>query len=280
MPRGAYQRRSKLRAIPSPCDRETGESGPPQLSTTDTSFDGEAKWWPEVELADVEYLLAPLANYVAGEPLTSADVVSSWAGLRPLIHEPGKAAKEMSRKEEVWQSANGMITIAGGKLTGFRKMAEEVMAKVGKALDVAVKLEDPLAPLPSGDFGDDAFRIEEQVARVAGRYQLDNAAATRLVRLYGSEVQQVLGDNPQLITSSIFAEEIDWAVLTDGARQLEDLVYRRLRTAWYEPAELDELLPLATERMAQLLDWDAQRQQRERAATEQRLAADLAAIPH
>ena len=55
------------------------------------------------------------------------DIVSSWAGLRPLIHEEGKSASELSRKDEIFVSDTGLISIAGGKLTGYRKMAERVV---------------------------------------------------------------------------------------------------------------------------------------------------------
>ncbi len=249
------------------------------VGTTDTSHEGGPEWWPKVEVADIEYLLKPLHNYFAGEPLQLSDVVSSWAGLRPLIHEPGKSAREMSRKDEVWRSDNGMITIAGGKLTGFRKMAEDVMQKVGETLKCDVRLDAPLAPLPGGNFGEAPFDMNAQIDKIATRYQLDGAAAHRLVRLYGTEVEKVLGTSPTPVTPTVFVEEIDWGVSTDGARALEDLIYRRLRTAWYEPGELVELLPAATERMAELLGWDASQQQQQRIMTEERLAADLSAVP-
>lgn len=63
-----------------------------------------------------------------------ADIESSWAGVRPLIYEEGKDPSEISRKDEIWVSDSGLITIAGGKLTGYRKMAETVVDKVGKLL--------------------------------------------------------------------------------------------------------------------------------------------------
>ena len=52
---------------------------------------------------------------------------STWAGVRPLIYEDGKNPSEISRKDEVWQSLAGLFTIAGGKLTGYRKMAESIV---------------------------------------------------------------------------------------------------------------------------------------------------------
>ncbi|MCK9911577.1 glycerol-3-phosphate dehydrogenase, partial [Microbacteriaceae bacterium K1510] len=62
------------------------------------------------------------------------DITSTWAGLRPLIHEDGKSPSELSRKDEIFHSPTGLITIAGGKLTGFRKMAERVVDLVMKQL--------------------------------------------------------------------------------------------------------------------------------------------------
>ncbi len=55
------------------------------------------------------------------------NIESCWAGIRPLIHEEGKNPSEISRKDEIWESSSGLITIAGGKLTGYRKMAEVIV---------------------------------------------------------------------------------------------------------------------------------------------------------
>ena len=62
------------------------------------------------------------------------DIESSWAGVRPLILEKGKDPSEISRKDEIWESASGLVTIAGGKLTGYRKMAETVVDLLAKRL--------------------------------------------------------------------------------------------------------------------------------------------------
>jgi glycerol-3-phosphate dehydrogenase len=63
------------------------------------------------------------------------DIISSWAGLRPLIHEEGKSASELSRKDEIFVSDTGLISIAGGKLTGYRKMAERVVDRITKKME-------------------------------------------------------------------------------------------------------------------------------------------------
>ena len=244
------------------------------VGTTDTSFEGDADLWPPIERADVDYLLEPLNDHFAIEPLIADDVVAAWAGLRPLIFEPGKAAKEMSRKDEVWVSDSGLITIAGGKLTGFRKMAESVMQEVARVLDTSLTLEDPLQPLPGGDLDS----VGSRAAELSRQFNVTDAAALRLVRLYGSEAEQLLADNPEPLSRSgdLIAAEVDWAVQVEGAATLEDLLYRRMRSVWYEPADLHELLPSCAQRMADLLHWDEAQRQREIEQVQARVASELA----
>ena len=66
-------------------------------------------------------------NNIFSVRLELNDVISSWVGLRPLIRQNRKNVSEISRKDEIFIAKNGMITIAGGKLTGYRKMAERVI---------------------------------------------------------------------------------------------------------------------------------------------------------
>lgn len=79
------------------------------------------------KIEDRDYLLRTVNNMFKTIKLTKEDVVSSWAGLRPLIHKTGKSPSDLSRKDEIFESESGLISIAGGKLTGYRKMAERVL---------------------------------------------------------------------------------------------------------------------------------------------------------
>lgn len=96
------------------------------VGTTDTNYDGD-KDHVVANVDDMTYLIDAVNEMFPTVHLTLADVESSWAGLRPLIHEEGKSASELSRKDEIFESRSGMISIAGGKLTGYRKMAERVV---------------------------------------------------------------------------------------------------------------------------------------------------------
>jgi glycerol-3-phosphate dehydrogenase len=96
------------------------------VGTTDTNYEG-SKDEVFANKNDVDYLLTAVNNTFQGTSLKTTDIESSWAGLRPLIHEEGKSASELSRKDEIFLSGSGLISIAGGKLTGYRKMAERVV---------------------------------------------------------------------------------------------------------------------------------------------------------
>ena len=100
------------------------------IGTTDTKFSLNKHNIPILK-SEVNYLLQSVNNYFSAH-LTIDDVISSWAGLRPLVKDEGKKITEISRKDEIIISKNGLITIAGGKLTGYRKMAERVLNKIFK----------------------------------------------------------------------------------------------------------------------------------------------------
>lgn len=103
------------------------------IGTTDTPYHGDPNAIPTYR-EDVEYLLNGVNLIFPTVDLRVEDVESSWAGVRPLIFEEGKSAGEMSRKDEIFESDSGLLSIAGGKLTGYRKMAERVVDRVGKQM--------------------------------------------------------------------------------------------------------------------------------------------------
>jgi len=101
------------------------------FGTTDTNYQKD-KDNVTTNLVDATYLISAVNNMFPKINLSLADVESSWAGLRPLIHEEGKSASELSRKDEIFVSDSELISIAGGKLTGYRKMAERIVDLVAK----------------------------------------------------------------------------------------------------------------------------------------------------
>lgn len=244
------------------------------IGTTDTSYHGDQLLWPEIERADVEYLLDPLKRYFDVDPLGLDDVVAAWSGVRPLVAQKGKEAVEISRKEEVWVGTGGMITIAGGKLTGFRTMAMTVLDFVAERLGRSLGPSPGPDPIPGGNLSPD---LDAHGAAVATSSGVERPLADRLVRLYGDETGQVLAMGPQPIVAGgrVVTGEVGWAVAVDGALTLEDLIYRRTRAAWNSPAEREALVAPAASLMADLLGWDEARTATEVESVRARFTSEL-----
>ena len=103
------------------------------IGTTDTDYTGD---YDRVyaDAADVDYVIAAVQHAFPGAPLQKSDVISTYAGLRPLVMQQGKSATKTSREHEIWTTPSGLVTIAGGKLTTFRSMAEELVNVVARQL--------------------------------------------------------------------------------------------------------------------------------------------------
>lgn len=130
--------------------------GKTYIGTTDTFYNGD-KVHPLILPEDKAYLLNCVNDFFPGCQLKSEDIESGWAGLRPLIAKPGKKPSEISRKDEMFTWHSGLITIAGGKLTGYRKMAQRVMDKIAELMQKEDKRRIPACStdkvlLPGGKF--------------------------------------------------------------------------------------------------------------------------------
>jgi glycerol-3-phosphate dehydrogenase len=245
------------------------------VGTTDTSYPAGVTPEPEVSREDVEYLLAPLADALRGDPVGPGDVVGTWAGLRPLIAQPGKAPTEISRKNEVLVGPAGVVTLAGGKLTGYRPMAQDTLALAARTAELALAAPpDDEAPLPGGDFDGD---LDTLAAGLVTRHSLARPTAERLVRLYGTEAEAICSQStePLVPDAPVLVSEVDWALDVEGATGVEDVLYRRLRCPLYVPEIRTSAVGPIGARLQARLGWsDAERQASEAAAHE-RLAAEL-----
>lgn len=252
------------------------------IGTTDTTYPSRATVWPEIERRDVEYLLAPIAKTFKVDPLAPHDVIAAWSGLRPLVAQAGKEAREISRRDEIWVSQQRLVTIAGGKLTGYRRMAEDVIDRV---VEVAPELnsrtrptnESDEAPLPGGDFAGDLGTLASGISLDTG---VEDSRAQRLVRLYGSEAGAVaaLGAEPIVDGGTVVAGEIAWAVEQEAAVTLEDVIYRRTRAALYGIRECDALLEPVSLELQTRLGWNDEHRTAQVDAVRERLARDLAFV--
>lgn len=132
-------------------------AGKAYVGTTDTFYDGDPAV-PTVTSEDRAYLLKSIHYMFPEVNITDDDIESSWAGVRPLILEEGKDPSEISRKDEIWESDSGLITIAGGKLTGYRKMAKTTVDLLAGKLAEQSDKKYPASstkgmPISGGDVG-------------------------------------------------------------------------------------------------------------------------------
>lgn len=168
--------------------------GKTYVGTTDTFYDKDAAV-PHMTTEDRTYIINAINYMFPSVKITEKDVESSWAGVRPLIYEEGKNASEISRKDEIWTSESGLITIAGGKLTGYRKMAEMVVDYVTNLLQkeghsAYQKSDTKHMPISgghvSGSHGFPAFVAKK--ADEGTKYGLTTAQAEEFAKFYGSNV--------------------------------------------------------------------------------------------
>ncbi|MDZ5473801.1 glycerol-3-phosphate dehydrogenase/oxidase [Bacillus sp. 31A1R] len=168
------------------------------IGTTDT-FYTEDPINPRITITDINYLINSINYMFPNNRLTNKDVESSWAGIRPLILEEGKDPSEISRKDEIWESESGLITIAGGKLTGYRKMAEMTVDLVSKKLRKEtggeyLTCQTKYMPISGGEVeGSKGFTkyIAKQVAKY-GKLGFTKDEIIKLANEYGSNVTIVL----------------------------------------------------------------------------------------
>ncbi|MCM3568720.1 glycerol-3-phosphate dehydrogenase/oxidase [Neobacillus mesonae] len=171
--------------------------GKTYMGTTDT-FVNEAIPEPKITTSDRSYLIQAI-NYMFPEVnISGLDIESSWAGIRPLILEEGKKPSEISRKDEIWESHSGLITIAGGKLTGYRKMAETVVDLLVSKFKIErgsffLPCQTKNLPISGGDIVGSknltAF-IESKIEKGVD-LGLTNLEAGKLARIYGSNIDIV-----------------------------------------------------------------------------------------
>lgn len=185
-------------------------SGKTYIGTTDTFYKGELSD-PEITHQDRDYILSAVNNYFEIQ-LRPSEIESGWAGLRPLISKPGKKAGEISRKDEIFLSDSGLITIAGGKLTGYRKMAERVMNVISDKIKKDTGKKIPSCTTDqiylSGGKPDQPFNIFLKEKRHDGeKLGLSRGESDQLTYRYGSNVETVLGFLKKINTGEVGASK-------------------------------------------------------------------------
>lgn len=223
------------------------------VGTTDTNFNLD-KDHVRTDLADAIYLLSAVNNMFPKINLEMEDIISSWAGLRPLIHEEGKSASELSRKDEIFTSDTGLISIAGGKLTGYRKMAERVVDRIAKKMEEEhnTKLKEchtdaiPLA----GNIDFKKFKhVKKYIAEVYERIKSEGFTeydAWFLVTNYGKQTESILDSYATLNDSDTYERmakaELRFGIDYEMVQNPMDFFIRRTGRLYFDIEGLRSLM--------------------------------------
>jgi glycerol-3-phosphate dehydrogenase len=235
------------------------------VGTTDTDFEG-ALARPAATREDVEYLLEALAHVFPGAQLGVDDVISTFAGLRPLLYAEG-GAYALSREHQIIESPSGLITVAGGKLTTARLMAEQIVDQVERKLGQEFGVHPYHAcrtksPLPGGA----RARVTTAVT--------DEEAHLHLVDAYGADAVWVLAyaeENPELARRIVpnlpylMAEPL-YHVQHEMALTLNDILIRRTHIIYEVQSGGQEKARAIAKEVAPRLHWtpeDVEQQVRE-----------------
>ncbi|MFN3687012.1 glycerol-3-phosphate dehydrogenase [Salinarimonas sp.] len=203
------------------------------VGTTDVDHEGgpgAVSCTPE----EVDYLCRFVSDYLAA-PVSPADVVWTFSGVRPLYDDGAKSATAATRDYVLSLEASEgvpLLNVFGGKITTYRRLAEAALAKLAPFFPAATGPWTAGVALPGGDFPVDGF--ESLVADLARAYPfLDARQARRLARAYGTRARDLLGeargpaDLGRDFGAGLTAREIDWLVETEFARTGADVLWRR-----------------------------------------------------
>lgn len=249
------------------------------VGTTDTPYQGDLNK-VLANKDDIYYILSATNQMFPEVNLTTSDVESSWAGLRPLIFEEGKSASEMSRKDEIFESASGLISIAGGKLTGYRKMAEKVVNRVSNLFAMQYhrtfeSCKTKEIKLIGGSF-DDAAEVADYKNTVCQQIQKlgsNDALSHYLVANYGKQTDLILNIlysennfNDNDFENSLLRAELQFCLDNELVFKPMDFFNRRTGRLYFNIQSIEPNLDIILTDFKQYFNWSEQQLQEEKRA--------------
>jgi glycerol-3-phosphate dehydrogenase len=229
------------------------------IGTTDTPWELDLAH-PAASKRDIEYVLEQ-ANKILERQLTPDDVVGVFAGLRPLVTGNAKSTAKLSREHSITEPVPGLITIAGGKLTTYRVMAEDTVDRACESagIDVPGTSTDQIALTGATGY----TIMNRNRAALATEYSVSEAEIKRLLNRYGNETVTILelaASDPELgmrlPSGSYLGAEVHFAVTHEGALHLDDVLTRRTRLSIESEDRGTKAAPVVAAIMAPLLGWD------------------------
>jgi glycerol-3-phosphate dehydrogenase len=250
--------------------------GKTYIGTTDT-FYKDAIEEPRTTDADRDYLIDAVNAAFRNVKLKASDVESMWSGLRPLIHEDGKKPSEVSRKDEIFVAESGLITIAGGKLTGFRKMAEKVVDLVAKQLGAEEGTSYPPCStdqevISGGETGGVSYEeYKERIIREGEGLGLARETAAYLYSRYGSNTPVIYNKIREWekeaaldVEQKALIAEVHYCIEHEMAASAVDFIVRRTGLMFFNVKRAREISESVLHIMADRLAWDEAETERQR----------------
>ena len=217
------------------------------IGTTDQDH-GEDISTPHCTEAEADYLRGFAAEYFK-EPINRDDIVWTYSGVRPLYDDHASTATEATRDYVLSLNEDGppLLSVFGGKITTYRKLAEAALAKLATHLDEATNSWTATAALPGGDFPHDA--VPRLIAALEADYPfLPTGQARRLIRTYGTNAAKMLGaaktlkDLGEDFGAGLTEAEVRWLMEREFAATAEDILWRRTKLGLHmQPEQANRL---------------------------------------
>ena len=219
------------------------------IGTTDTEYK-KNKNDINILKSEVMYLINSVNNMFSVE-LKIDDVFSSWAGIRPLIKETGKKVTEISRKDEIYISDNGLITIAGGKLTGYRKMASRVINEVIKKINFMNSKRIDTKNLFLYESNDLKKTKQELIIYFLENNIFSKNEVLLLYDMYGENTYEIIKISKSIksknIKYSILIAELEYCYKNEMCHNLIDFFTQRTSRVYFDTKRIPKLIPVIKE---------------------------------
>lgn len=237
------------------------------IGTTDTHYKEDYEF-PSVTRKDVDYLLNAVKNMFPSIDLQHEDIISTWSGLRPLIFQKGKDPSEISRKDEVFKSPSGLITITGGKLTGYRLMAKKVVDIVCKRLDHNVQCKTRNLKLSGGTIPEEGkLLFLNSMQSILMSYLSDDKDFDRMLSSlynhYGANITEIIEYSVSYSDFNLLRGEIEYVIKQESATNLLDYFIRRSGKMFFQPSKVDVELEEVAKYFGEFLNWEVEKIQLE-----------------
>jgi glycerol-3-phosphate dehydrogenase len=225
------------------------------VGTTDMDHTAPLDLEPSISPEEVSYLMAAVEYQFPSLAINLEDVISTYAGVRPVIGSGKQKPSEESRDHVIWEE-NGLFTVTGGKLTTFRLIALDILKAIQDRLP---ELPEPSKDMPVLNTVDSPLPGCEGLRegcrkRLLGRYGLD---AINLVKA------ALPGELETIPETNYFWAELRWSARSEGVFHLDDLLLRRTRLGLILPHAAEAILPVVKQFCQAELAWDDKRWKQE-----------------